>query len=81
MKFVKMLEERDIRDVDMLNEQGAVSVNTIRKLPTYHVIIFARNETGRINLYKLVSQLSQTSTCSQKCTGAVQRRTSGGKCL
>lgn len=51
-----MLEERDIRDVDMLNEQGAVSVNTIRKLPTYHVIIFARNETGRINLYKLVSQ-------------------------
>ena len=56
VKFVKMLEERDIRDVDMLNEQGAVSVNTIRKLPTYHVIIFARNETGRINLYKLVSQ-------------------------
>ena len=86
VKFVKMLEERDIRDVDMLNEQGAVSVNTIRKLPTYHVIIFARNETGRINLYKLVSQshlklLSQTSTCSQKCAGAVQRRTSGGKCL
>lgn len=39
MKFVKMLEERDIWDVDMLNEQGAVSVNTIRKLPTYHVII------------------------------------------
>ena len=33
VKFVKMLEERDIRDVDMLNEQGAVSVNTIRKLP------------------------------------------------
>ena len=87
VKFVKMLEERDIRDVDMLNEQGAVSVNTIRKLPTYHVIIFARNETGRINLYKLVSQShlkyyhSQTSTCSQKCAGAVQRRTSGGKCL
>ena len=42
VRFVKMLEERDIRDVDMLNEQGAVSVNTIRKLPTYHVIIFCQ---------------------------------------
>ena len=28
----------------------------IRKQPTYHAIVFARNETGRINLYKLVSQ-------------------------
>ena len=31
-------------------------VDTIKKLPTYHAVIFARNETGRINLYKLVSQ-------------------------
>ena len=56
VKFVKMLADRDILDVDELNKQGAVSTNTIKKLPTYHVIIFARNETGRINLYKLVSQ-------------------------
>ena len=56
VKFVKMLAERDIVDVDELNKQGAVSANTIKKLPTYHGIIFARNETGRINLYKLVSQ-------------------------
>ena len=54
--FVKMLEERDIFDVDEMNSQGAVSPDTIRKLPTYHAIVFARNETGRINLYKLVSQ-------------------------
>jgi len=51
-----MLEERDIFDVDEMNSQGAVSPDTIRKLPTYHAIVFARNETGRINLYKLVSQ-------------------------
>ncbi len=56
MRFVKMLEERDIFDVDEMNSQGAVSPDTIRKLPTYHAIVFARNETGRINLYKLVSQ-------------------------
>lgn len=54
--FVKMLAERDIYDVDELNRQGVVSVDTIKKLPTYHAIIFVKNETGRINLYKLVSQ-------------------------
>ena len=56
VRFVEMLRERDIFDVDTLNEQGNVSVNTIKKLPTYHAIILARNETGRVNLYKLVSQ-------------------------
>ena len=56
MKFVEMLRERDIFDVDALNSQGNVSGDTIKKLPTYHAVIFARNEIGRINLYKLVSQ-------------------------
>ena len=56
VKFVEMLKERDIFDLDELNKQGSVSVDTIKKLPTYHAVIFARNETGRINLYKLVSQ-------------------------
>ncbi len=56
IKFVVMLAEREIADVDELNSQGAVSVNTIKKLPTYHAIILVKNETGRINLYKLVSQ-------------------------
>ena len=56
VKFVEMLRERDIFDVDALNEQGAVSPDTIRKLPTYHAVIFMRNEPGRINLYKLVSR-------------------------
>ena len=54
--FVKMLEDREIYDVDELNRQGAVSPDTIKKLPTYHAVIFMCNETGRINLYKLVSQ-------------------------
>ena len=56
VRFVEMLKERDIFDMDTLNQQGNVSVNTIKKLPTYHAIILARNETGRVNLYKLVSQ-------------------------
>ena len=56
VKFVEMLSEREIYDVDVLNSQGAVSINTIKKLPTYHAIILVKNETGRVNLYKLVSQ-------------------------
>ena len=55
-RFVQMLAQRDILDVDELNRQGAVSIDTIKKLPTYHAIILVKNETGRINLYKLVSQ-------------------------
>ena len=54
--FIKMLADRDIFDLDTLNEKGAVSPDTIKKLPTYHAIIFMQNETGRINLYKLVSK-------------------------
>ena len=56
VRFVKMCAERDIYDVEELNRQGAVSSDTIKKLPTYHAIILVKNETGRINLYKLVSQ-------------------------
>ena len=56
VRFVEMLKERDIFDMDTLNQQGNVSVNTIKKLPTYHAIILASNETGRVNLYKLVSR-------------------------
>ncbi len=56
VKFVEMLEERGIFDVDELNRQGAVSPDTIKKLPTYHAVIFMCNETGRVNLYRLVSQ-------------------------
>jgi DNA polymerase-3 subunit alpha (Gram-positive type) len=56
VKFVDMLKERDILDVDELNRQGSISPDTIKKLPTYHAIILAQNETGRVNLYKLVSK-------------------------
>ena len=55
VKFLQMCRERDIFDLDKLNEEGSVSVNTIRKMPTYHAIILATNDIGRVNLYHLIS--------------------------
>jgi len=56
VKFIKMLEERQIETLTQLNELGAQSADLIRKLPSYHAIILAKNDLGRINLYRLISQ-------------------------
>ena len=56
VKFLEMMKERDIVNLDQLNEQGKVSENMVRKMPTYHAIVLAKNETGRVNLYRMVSE-------------------------
>ena len=56
VRFVKMLRDRGIEDLDALNEQGSISENTIKKMPTYHAIILAASEVGRVNLYRLISE-------------------------
>ena len=55
VKFLEMLKERDVRDLTAVNRMGSLDADAIKKLPTYHVIILAKNEIGRVNLYRLVS--------------------------
>ncbi len=56
-KFVEMLEERDIRTLKELNRFGVKNnADAVRKMPSYHAIILARNDIGRTNLYTLISK-------------------------
>ena len=56
VRFLEMLKEKGIHDLAHLNHFGAQSKDMVRKLPSYHVIILAKNETGRVNLYTLISK-------------------------
>ena len=56
VKFIDMLKEREIYDLKGLNHFGEHNADSIRKLPSYHAIILARNDIGRTNLYTLVSK-------------------------
>ena len=56
VKFIQMLHQRDIYTLKELNKFGANNASAIKKLPSYHAIILARNDIGRTNLYTLVSK-------------------------
>ncbi len=56
VKFINILaQEHQVSTLAELNGMGADSVDLIRKLPTYHAIILAKNDLGRINLYRLIT--------------------------
>ncbi len=55
LKLLDMLKEQEITTFDGANQLGKSSVSQIRKTPARHVVILAKNETGRVNLYRLVS--------------------------
>ena len=55
VRFLERFKKKNIRDLDELNTYSAMSVDAIKKLKTYHIILLAKNEIGRINLYHLVS--------------------------
>ena len=55
VKFVEMLRARGVETLDELNTMSEMTADMVKKLPTYHVIILAKNEIGRVNLYRLIS--------------------------
>ncbi len=55
VKFIEMLKEREITTLTDVNQFGATNPDAIKKMPTYHAVILAKNEVGRVNLYRLIS--------------------------
>lgn len=56
VKFIKMLKEREIDSLAQINEMGTSNADAVKRMPSYHAIILAKNNTGRVNLYSLISE-------------------------
>ncbi len=56
IKLCGMLKERGINDLDALNTKAVLDADAIRHLPVNHAVVLAKNETGRVNLYRLISE-------------------------
>ena len=54
-KFLQRLAEKGVETLAEINEQGRLSAEVIKKMPTYHAVLLAQNDVGRVNLYKLIS--------------------------
>ena len=55
VKFTEMLKKDQVGTLKEVNRYGDRNVNAIRKMPTHHIIILAKNDIGRYNLYQLIS--------------------------
>lgn len=55
-RFIPMMKEKGITNLNDLNEYGEASPDVIKKASRYHGIILAKNEIGRVNLNRLISE-------------------------
>ena len=58
LKLLDRLKSRNLSSLQEVREAVKPTADVIKKLPMYHVILLAQNETGRVNLYHLVSESS-----------------------
>lgn len=56
VKFIEMLKKEKITTLREVNHYCDRNVNAIRKMPTHHIIILAKNDIGRFNLYQLITE-------------------------
>ena len=54
-RLADMLFVKNITNINDIDKLGKLSAEAIKKLPVYHAILLAKNDIGRINLYKMVS--------------------------
>lgn len=55
LEFIKMLKEREIYKLKDISALSKTSISLIKKARANHIIIIAKNDIGRINLYRLIS--------------------------
>jgi len=56
VKLVQQMKNDGVMNLDAVNALDEDNVDVIKKLPYYHAIILAKNDTGRVNLYRLISE-------------------------
>lgn len=56
LKMLDMIKDKGITTINELNVMGSASPEAIKKAKTYHGIILVKNEIGRVNLYRLISE-------------------------
>ncbi|MBQ3105066.1 MAG: PolC-type DNA polymerase III [Lachnospiraceae bacterium] len=56
LQFAERLRDRGMSRLESVNSLGENSPESISRLPAFHVILLAANHTGRVNLYRLISE-------------------------
>ncbi len=54
-KLLNQLKDQGMSNLEEVEKKAKLGADAVKKLPTYHIIVLAASEVGRVNLYRLVS--------------------------